>query len=65
MRKKDKDYEALFNYEELAPHAKLAVPTAEHFVPFFIALGSGNPEDEAQVIYRSYDRVLSYLSLQF
>lgn len=60
-----KNVEALFNYAEDAPHAKLAVPTPEHFVPILIALGSGEPEREAKVIYRDYAGLLSYLCYQF
>ncbi|UVI30848.1 DODA-type extradiol aromatic ring-opening family dioxygenase [Paenibacillus spongiae] len=60
-----KDVSSLFRYAELAPHAKLAVPRAEHFVPLFIAMGSGN-QPQASVIHRSYDMgTLSYLCLQF
>jgi 4,5-DOPA dioxygenase extradiol len=61
-----KDIEGLFRYEEEAPHAKVAVPREEHFVPFFITLGSGKPGRDARVLHRSYEfGVLSYLSLQF
>ncbi|MFD2880692.1 DODA-type extradiol aromatic ring-opening family dioxygenase [Paenibacillus rhizoplanae] len=37
------DTEALFQYEELAPYAEMAVPTSEHFIPLFIAMGAGRP----------------------
>ncbi|MCP1312181.1 DODA-type extradiol aromatic ring-opening family dioxygenase [Paenibacillus tyrfis] len=58
------DLNALFHYAEQAPHARQAVPRAEHFVPLFIAMGSG--EGQAQVIHRSYDLgTLSYMCLQF
>ncbi|KPV55313.1 MFS transporter [Paenibacillus sp. A3] len=58
------DLNALFQYAEQAPHARQAVPRAEHFVPLFIAMGSG--EGQAQVIHRSYDLgTLSYMCLQF
>jgi 4,5-DOPA dioxygenase extradiol len=61
-----KDLDALFHYEKEAPHARLAVPTVEHFVPFFIAMGSGNPQTEAKIIHQNYDYgTLSYLCLQF
>ncbi len=47
-----------------APHAQLAVPRAEHFVPLFIAMGSG--ENSGEVIHRSYELgTLSYLCLRF
>ncbi len=32
----------LFRYEELAPHARMAVPTYEHFAPVFPILGAGS-----------------------
>lgn len=58
------DLNALFHYAEQAPYARQAVPRAEHFVPLFIAMGSG--EGEAQMIHRSYDLgTLSYMCLQF
>ena len=60
------DINSLFEYEELAPHAKMAVPRAEHFVPLYIAFGSGHAEAAPKVIYRSYQfGTLSYLSMQF
>ncbi|HEY6146483.1 MAG TPA: class III extradiol ring-cleavage dioxygenase, partial [Thermoanaerobaculia bacterium] len=34
------DVESLARYRSDAPHAALAVPTAEHFNPLFVALGS-------------------------
>jgi 4,5-DOPA dioxygenase extradiol len=62
----NRDTASLFRYEQLAPHAKMAVPRAEHFVPLYIAMGSGNPSNAPKVIYRSYEfGTLSYLSLQF
>lgn len=35
------DLEALFDYVGSAPHARLAVPTFEHFAPVFPILGAG------------------------
>lgn len=59
------DLEALFNYERLAPHAQLAVPRPEHFVPLFIALGSGRRE-EPTLRHRSYAfGTLSYVAFEF
>ena len=56
----------LCNYEALAPHARMAVPRAEHFVPFFIAYGAGDPNRTPEVIHRSYAYgTLSYLSMRF
>jgi 4,5-DOPA dioxygenase extradiol len=61
-----KDLNSLFAYDKLAPHARLAVPRPEHFVPLLIAMGSGEPQNEAKVLHRSYDLgTLSYLCFQF
>ncbi|WP_139490937.1 dioxygenase family protein [Brevibacillus dissolubilis] len=55
------DTAALFDYEQQAPYAKMAVPRAEHFVPFFLAMGSADRGKEAgganhtQVTHRSYE----------
>ncbi len=60
------DLEALFNYEVYAPHASLAVPTAEHFLPLYIAMGSGDPQSLPEVIHRHYEAgSLSYLCFKF
>lgn len=48
------DTEALFQYEELAPYAEMAVPTSEHFIPLFIAMGAGDTGRNAQLLHRSY-----------
>lgn len=61
-----KDMDSLFEYETLAPHARFAVPREEHFVPLFIAMGSGDPDAHGKVIHRFYDHGnLSYLSFAF
>ncbi len=36
------DADALFKYRELAPNAQEAVPTSEHFIPLFLAMGAGD-----------------------
>jgi 4,5-DOPA dioxygenase extradiol len=60
------ELESLFQYDQQAPNARYAVPRAEHFVPLFIAMGSGSPDSEPKVIYRSYDLgTLSYLCFAF
>lgn len=61
----NKDLTALNDYRRLAPNATLAVPTAEHFIPLIIAMGSGNlihPE----IIHSGYELGnLSYLCYKF
>jgi 4,5-DOPA dioxygenase extradiol len=60
------DMEALERYVELAPHARFAVPRAEHFVPLFNAMGSGDELKTAKVINRSYEMgTFSNLCFQF
>lgn len=63
---RDKDKIALFSYEQLAPHAKMAVPRGEHFAPFFITLGSGIEDNEGIPIYRGYNYgTLSHICFEF
>ncbi|MFC4098641.1 DODA-type extradiol aromatic ring-opening family dioxygenase [Paenibacillus xanthanilyticus] len=51
--------------EELAPGARMAVPRAEHFVPLYVALGSGS-KHTPDIVFRGYDMgTLSYLSFAF
>lgn len=61
------DFESLQRVMEEAPHARLAVPRPEHFVPLYIAMGAGtSPDGGVQVLHRSYDLgSLSYLALEF
>lgn len=57
---------ALFNYAAEAPNARMAVPRPEHFIPLYIAMGSGDPARTPQIIHRSYEvGSLSYLSVSF
>jgi 4,5-DOPA dioxygenase extradiol len=62
----DNDLETLFNYESLAPHAQMAVPRAEHFVPLYIAMGCADSLENAKVIFRNYEfGTLSNLCYEF
>ncbi|WP_096200805.1 DODA-type extradiol aromatic ring-opening family dioxygenase [Bacillus sp. FJAT-45350] len=62
---KTQNVDSLFNYHTLAPHANLAVPRAEHFVPLFIAMGSGTAQTPT-VLHRSYDLgTLSLIAIEF
>jgi 4,5-DOPA dioxygenase extradiol len=48
------DLPALFQYHTEAPYAKEAVPTNEHFVPLFLAMGAGDNQRKATLLHRSY-----------
>lgn len=48
---KTKDVQALIDFEDEAPHAKLAQPTPKHFYPVFFAVGASLPGDEAHTIF--------------
>jgi len=62
----DKNLENLLQYETLAPYARYAVPRAEHFVPFFIALGSADENRIPKLLHRSYQYgTLSLIAFQF
>jgi 4,5-DOPA dioxygenase extradiol len=57
---------SLFEYEKRAPHAQMAVPRPEHFVPLYIAMGAANSLKSAKVIFRNYEfGTLSNLCYQF
>ncbi|MBL7714144.1 MAG: dioxygenase [Bdellovibrionales bacterium] len=47
---KKKDVESLMNYEEEAPHAAWAHPTAEHLFPLFFTVGSALEGDEVHTL---------------
>ncbi len=40
-----RDWKALLRYRDEAPHFHLALPTVEHFLPLFIAMGASHPEE--------------------
>lgn len=48
------DTDSLFQYRELAPNAKVAVPTSEHFIPLLLAMGAGDTNRKAKLLHRSY-----------
>lgn len=53
---KNWNLEALFQYNTLAPTARLAVPPYgnEHFIPIFYAMGAADDQQKAELIHRSY-----------
>jgi 4,5-DOPA dioxygenase extradiol len=44
----------LIRYQELAPHAALAVPTFEHFAPVFIVLGATSDSEKIESIFEGF-----------
>lgn len=62
----EKNLEKMFEYRQVAPMAKTAVPTEEHITPLFIAMGSGQEEATPELLHRSYEfGTLSYIGLKF
>ncbi len=51
---KDRALEKLFDYRRTAPHARLSVPTTEHFDPLFIVLGAAWPDESVASIYQGF-----------
>jgi 4,5-DOPA dioxygenase extradiol len=60
-RVNDGDIEGLLNWEALAPQAIQNHPTPEHFLPFFIALGAGGKNYQAQHLHE--DTALGVLAM--
>jgi 4,5-DOPA dioxygenase extradiol len=60
------DMDTLDRYAELAPHANLAVPRPEHFIPYFIAMGAGDLTRQPKILNRTYEHgTFSNLCYQF
>jgi 4,5-DOPA dioxygenase extradiol len=60
-----KDVQSLYLYEKIAPHSKMAVPSREHLVPLFIALGSSQSKNIPKLLHRSYEfGSLSYICFE-
>ncbi|CAG7644518.1 hypothetical protein PAESOLCIP111_04728 [Paenibacillus solanacearum] len=60
------DTEALFDYKRQAPYGVQATPDYEHFLPVFIAMGSGAESKKAELLHQSYQYgSLSHVILEF
>jgi 4,5-DOPA dioxygenase extradiol len=46
--------ESLLAYRSAGPHARLAVPTTEHFDPLFVVLGAAFPKERVETIYEGF-----------
>jgi 4,5-DOPA dioxygenase extradiol len=61
-----RDINSLDRYIQLAPNAQLAVPRPEHFVPLFLAMGSGDENKKPVVINQTYEfGTMSNLCIEF
>lgn len=50
----DRKLENLLAYRSAGPHARLSVPTTEHFDPLFIVLGAAYPEERVEIIFEGF-----------
>lgn len=51
----DRDFSALCDFREFAPHGKIAHPTWEHFAPLFFVAGAASAwDEELQELYRGW-----------
>ena len=46
--------EKLLDYRRTAPHARLSVPTTEHFDPLFVTLGASYADEPMQTIFEGF-----------
>jgi 4,5-DOPA dioxygenase extradiol len=46
--------ESLLAYRQTAPHARLSVPTTEHFDPLFVALGAAYADEPVETIFEGF-----------
>ena len=61
----NRDTGALLHYERLAPHARRAVPRAEHFIPVLHAYGSSKEEAPPKIAFSGYQYGwLSYICFE-
>ena len=44
----------LLAYRHTAPHARLSVPTTEHFDPLFVAVGAAYPDEPLETIFEGF-----------
>ncbi|OMP11850.1 Extradiol ring-cleavage dioxygenase, class III enzyme, subunit B [Corchorus olitorius] len=59
-------YEDVNNYEDKAPHAKMAHPWPEHIFPLHVAMGAAGETAKTKLIHHNWDHgCLSYASYQF
>ena len=50
-----RDWPALVDWQQRAPHARHAHPTVEHLMPLFVALGAAGDSPDVRVLHRSHE----------
>jgi 4,5-DOPA dioxygenase extradiol len=50
----ERKLDSLLAYRSASPHARLSVPTTEHFDPLFIVLGAAYPEERVETIFEGF-----------
>ncbi|XP_074311672.1 4,5-DOPA dioxygenase extradiol-like [Silene latifolia] len=59
-------YQDVNDFQRIAPHAKKAHPSPEHFYPLHVAAGASGEKAKAELIHRSWELgTLSYASYKF
>lgn len=54
QRVRERRIDDLLAYRDTAPHARLAVPTTEHFDPLFVALGAAFAKESLEPIFQGF-----------
>lgn len=57
-----RDFDALVDYQRLGQQAMLAIPTAEHYLPFVFALGLIQPDDRIELFNAQVQSSISMTS---
>jgi len=61
-----RDDKALMAYERMGPHARMAVPTPDHYWPLLYALGAAGARERPRTTHASFQSgTLSMRCLQF
>ncbi len=57
------NHETLINYDRMGPHAQLAIPTPEHYIPLLYCLALIESKDSKQILNRQVHSSLSMTSI--
>ncbi|GAA1030370.1 MULTISPECIES: dioxygenase family protein [Amycolatopsis] len=62
---RDRDLDALLDFQHKAPAAAMAHPRIEHFAPLFVSLGASSAEGEGRTVIDGFWHGLAKRSLEF